>query len=116
MKILLVNPPIYDFTAYDFWLKPLGMLTVAGFLRGQADFHLFDYLDRTHSFYDGNDQLKSDQYDRGRFHEQIIDSPKVLSQIPRHFRRYGLGQNFFQDFLTQNAPFDLRSASNPSPS
>ena len=107
MKILLVNPPIYDFTAYDFWLKPLGMLTVAGFLRNGADFHLFDYLDRTHPFYDDNDQLKSDQYGRGRFHEQIIDSPEVLTKIPRHFRRYGLPQKFFKDFLIQNAPFDF---------
>jgi len=44
--ILLVNPPIYDFSAYDFWLKPYGMLRVAGMLRGLADFSLFDYLDR----------------------------------------------------------------------
>jgi hypothetical protein len=39
-RILLVNPPIYDFSAYDFWLKPYGMLRVAGFLRGQAEFSL----------------------------------------------------------------------------
>ena len=47
-KILLVNPPIYDFTAYDFWLKPYGLLQLAGFLRGKADFKLFDYTDRLH--------------------------------------------------------------------
>jgi len=35
-RILLVNPPIYDFSAYDFWLKPYGMLRAAGFLRGQG--------------------------------------------------------------------------------
>jgi hypothetical protein len=34
-RVLLVNPPIYDFSAYDFWLKPYGMLWVAGFLRGR---------------------------------------------------------------------------------
>ena len=44
-RILLVNPAIYDFAAYDFWLKPYGMLSVAGKLRGRADFVLFDYLD-----------------------------------------------------------------------
>jgi len=44
-KILLVNPPIYDFSAYDFWLKPYGLLRVAGYLRGQAQLSLFDYLD-----------------------------------------------------------------------
>jgi hypothetical protein len=48
-RILLVNPPIYDFSAYDFWLKRYGMLRAAGFLRGQADFHLFDFLDRLDS-------------------------------------------------------------------
>ena len=36
-RILLINPPIYDFSAYDFWLKPYGMLRVAGFLRGSID-------------------------------------------------------------------------------
>jgi hypothetical protein len=45
-RILLVNPPIYDFAAYDFWLKPYGLLSVAGRLRGQAEFLLFDYLER----------------------------------------------------------------------
>jgi hypothetical protein len=48
-RILLVNPPTYDFSAYDFWLKPHGMLRVAGFLRGEAEFHLFDFLDRLDS-------------------------------------------------------------------
>lgn len=47
-RILLVNPPIYDFSAYDFWLKPLGLLTVAGALAAHADLTLFDYLDRLH--------------------------------------------------------------------
>ena len=27
--ILLVNPWIHDFAAYDFWAKPLGLLTLA---------------------------------------------------------------------------------------
>jgi hypothetical protein len=44
-RILLVNAPIYDFFAYDFWLKLYGMLRGAGFLRQQADFQLFDFLD-----------------------------------------------------------------------
>ena len=47
-KVLLVNPPIHDFSAYDFWLKPYGLLRVAGYLRHQVDFRLFDYLDREH--------------------------------------------------------------------
>ncbi len=35
-SVLLVNPPIFDFTAYDFWLRPYGMLRVAGCLGPQT--------------------------------------------------------------------------------
>lgn len=35
--ILLVNPWIYDFTAHDFWLKPLGLLYIASILRENID-------------------------------------------------------------------------------
>ena len=31
--ILCVNPWIHDFAAYDFWSKPLGLLTLAARLR-----------------------------------------------------------------------------------
>ena len=34
--ILLVNPWIHDFAAYDFWAKPLGLLILAAVLRGQG--------------------------------------------------------------------------------
>ena len=48
-RILLVNPPVYDFAAYDFWLKPYGLLTVAGYIRGRADFALFDASTHIHA-------------------------------------------------------------------
>ena len=31
--ILCVNPWIHDFAAYDFWAKPLGLLTLAAICR-----------------------------------------------------------------------------------
>jgi hypothetical protein len=34
--LLLINPWIYDFTAYDLWSKPLGLLYLAAFLRQQG--------------------------------------------------------------------------------
>lgn len=51
-KILLVNPPIYDFTAYDFWLKPYGLMQAGGRLRSAGSLFLFDYLDRLHPDFD----------------------------------------------------------------
>jgi hypothetical protein len=105
-KILLVNPPIYDFAAYDFWLKPYGMLSTAGRLRGRANFKLFDYMDRLHPFAK-KQHLESDRWNRGRFYCQQIPRPKPLESIPRYFRRFGLPRNIFQDFLIQQGSFDF---------
>ncbi|UCF17167.1 MAG: hypothetical protein JSW59_06845, partial [Phycisphaerales bacterium] len=106
-KILLVNPPIYDFAAYDFWLKPYGMLTVAGYLRSKVDFKLFDYLDRCNPFVLAHEKLASDRWGRGRFYCENIPQPAVLEAIPRHFRRFGLPRHIFIDFLAIEKPFDL---------
>ena len=118
--ILLVNPPIYDFAAYDFWLKPYGMLSAAGRLRGRADFKLFDYLDRLHPFSEKQMQLGGTGFQpmkntarmtmpwgRGRFYCQKVPSPEPLKPIPRYFRRFGLPRNIFQDFLAREGPFDF---------
>jgi hypothetical protein len=106
-KILLVNPPIYDFVAYDFWLKPYGMLTVAGYLRGRADFKLFDYLDRLHLFVAEQKGLESDRWGRGRFYCKKISRPAALEAIPRYYRRFGLPRDIFRSFLEQEGPFDF---------
>jgi radical SAM superfamily enzyme YgiQ (UPF0313 family) len=104
-KILLVNPPIYDFSAYDFWLKPYGLLKVAGFLRNQAHLKLFDYLDRSHPCLKDNASLPSDPWCRGKFHSEVIPKPPVFSKIPRHYRRFGLPRTEFQKLLMEEGPF-----------
>ena len=106
VRILLVNPPIHDFAAYDFWLKPYGMLSVAGQLRGQADFALFDYLDRQHPSVAGREGLQSDRWGRGRFRRERIDKPALLRCVPRYYRRFGLPQSLFVDFCSQQKSFD----------
>jgi len=98
-RVLLVNPPIYDFAAYDFWLKPCGLLSVGGYLRGEAEIELFDYLDRTHPFSASQKDLQSDRWGKGRFYSEKIASPEPLVEIPRHFRRFGLPGELFAVFL-----------------
>jgi hypothetical protein len=88
VKLLLVNPPIYDFTAYDFWLRPYGLLRVAGRLRA-CELTAFDYLvshDR-------------DAFGRGRFDQQPIPKPSALADIPRHFYRFGGSRSDFLRLL-----------------
>ena len=106
-KILLVNPPIYDFAAYDFWVKPYGLLSVAGYLRGKAEFTLFDYLDRLHPFYATQGEIDAGQWNRGRFYFEKIPNPDCLKDIPRHFRRFGLPRAIFQEFLAAQKPCDF---------
>ncbi len=106
-KILLINPPIYDFAAYDFWLKPYGLLSVAGFLRDKANFKLFDYLDRLAPFIAKQKELQSDRWGRGRFYCEKIPNLACLEQIPRYFRRFGLPRRMFENFLTKQGPFDF---------
>lgn len=103
-RILLVNPPIHDFTAYDFWLKPYGLLRVAGHLRDRADLQLFDYLDRQHPAMGSGPRV--DHWGRGSFRSEPLPTPPVLSTIPRRYRRFGLPRALFQRLLRDTPPFD----------
>ena len=105
-RVLLVNPPIYDFAAYDFWLKPYGMLSAAGQLRGKADFACFDYLDRRHEPSRDPAPLPSDSWGRGRFPSDLVPTPGPLRLIRRYFRRFGRPRELFRDFLRRQGPFD----------
>jgi hypothetical protein len=106
-RILLVNPPIHDFAAYDFWLRPYGLLSVAGQLRGQADFACFDYLDRHHPFVAGRKESRSDSWGRSRFYSERIERPACLQDVPRYFRRFGLPRDLFRQWLRENGPLDV---------
>ncbi len=100
-RILLVNPPIYDFAAYDFWLRPYGLLSVAGQLRGKADFALFDYLDRPLPA-----RKESDRWGRGRFRSERASTPACLDAVPRYFHRFGVPRDSFRAFLAGHDAFD----------
>lgn len=94
-EILLVNPPIHDFTAYDFWLRPFGMLRVAGRIGHASRLSFFNYLV----------SQKRDAWGRGRFIGCEIPKPKCLGDVPRKFKRFGRPRAEFRDFLTAH-PFD----------
>ena len=103
--ILLVNPWIHDFAAYDFWAKPLGLLTIASIL-GYHGFNVtyLDCLDRFHS-----ETPQSDPYarnGRGPYLKTLIPKPQGLEDVPRKFSRYGIRKNWFRK--------DLRSISKPA--
>jgi radical SAM superfamily enzyme YgiQ (UPF0313 family) len=106
-NILIINPWIYDFTAYDFWLKPLGLLYIASLLRKHTEFRLdlIDCLDRHPSLYEKELKLKPDG--RGPFYKEEVPKPSILKGVPRKYSRYGIPLSSFLDKLEQISTPDL---------
>src|SRR5690348_16597273 len=94
MNLLLANPPIYDFTAFDFWLRPYGLLRVGGQLRG-CKLTVFDHLVSS----------DRDAFGRGRFEQQLLPKPQPLADVPRRFYRFGRPSEHFRQLLSCQ-PFD----------
>jgi radical SAM superfamily enzyme YgiQ (UPF0313 family) len=101
--ILLVNPWIYDFAAYDLWIRPLGLLTIASMLKKNGcGVHLIDCLDTHHPAmrtYVDNAHLQQREFGQGRFLKQNICKPACLAGIPRNYSRYGMYPEVFQNEL-----------------
>ena len=104
MKILFVNPPIYDFSAYDFWLKPYGLLRIAGYLRDSAEITFFDFMDRNSRFLPSYTKSKADG--RGSYLSIPVEKPAVYNFVKRHYQRFGVPETAFIDLLQSN-DFDL---------
>jgi hypothetical protein len=87
--ILLVNPWIHDFAAYDFWAKPLGLLTLAAILRSHGlRVTYVDCLDRFHVR--GPSAIPHRRQGRGPYLKTPIPNPPGLENIPRTYCRYGI--------------------------
>lgn len=102
--ILLINPWIYDFTAYDFWMKPLGLLYVASFLKKYPQFRLsyIDCLDRSHPGLPKKLRTKPDG--RGPYLKEEVPKPSILADIPRKYSRYGIPVSVFLADLERVPP------------
>ena len=105
--ILLVNPWIHDFAAYDFWAKPLGLLTLGGILRDHgARVSYLDCLDRFHP-YSETAPSPPVRCGRGPYLKTIIAKPPGLADIPRNYCRYGISRDWFRRDLEALDPPDL---------
>lgn len=96
--ILLVNPWIHDFAAYDFWAKPYGLLMLAAILRHHGcKVSYIDCLNRFHP-----EAPKTDPYlrhGRGPYIKTRIQKPKGMDDIPRNYSRYGIYPEWFRKDL-----------------
>lgn len=97
-RVLLVNPWIYDFAAYSFWSRPLGLIKVAEYLSA---------FDVSLTFVDCTDAITQSRYGKGRFRKEIINKPDILKQIPRFYKRYGISIDEFIERVRSDRPYDL---------
>ena len=96
-RILLVNPFVYDITAFDFWAKPRGLLEVGGMCRrlGVAvDFVDCMYKeDRDMAAFTASrpeiEKPKLKQYGTGSYFREEVEKPPGLKNMPRRFFRFG---------------------------
>jgi len=100
-SILLINPWIYDFAAFDFWAKPLGLLYIAALLRNSGyEIDYIDCLDIHHPQKVRETGLpKRKQYHQGHFFKEYVDKPRALAKIPRQYSRYGISEESFRERL-----------------
>ncbi|HOG14237.1 MAG TPA: B12-binding domain-containing radical SAM protein [Synergistales bacterium] len=82
-RVLGVNPPVMDFSFFDLWAKPLGLLFLLGLLRERGnEVYLIDCI---------RDSAASDKkYGRRVPARREIPKPEAYRQIPRRFWHYGL--------------------------
>ena len=96
-RILLVNPPIYDFAAYDLWSKPLGILYLASILKQKnIDIDFFDYMDRN---YPSIEKMKSNKYGCGHYIQEEIEKPSIIKNIKRRYKRFGVPKNIAEKYF-----------------
>lgn len=104
--ILLINPWIHDFAAYDFWAKPIGLLSLASVLRCHGfNISYIDCLDRFHPRATPTDPYA--RFGKGPYLKTRIPKHPGLADIPRHFSRYGIRKAWLKEDLLAIEPPDL---------
>jgi radical SAM superfamily enzyme YgiQ (UPF0313 family) len=91
ITLLLVNPWIFDFAAYNLWSEPLGLL-YAGSLLKKAGARI-SFIDCLHSTDRPDTAAKPDG--RSKFPRTVIDAPPALEFMDREYARYGMDEEEF---------------------
>ena len=101
-QLLLINPWIYDFAAYNSWIEPLGLLEIAAALRDNGySVTLLDCL-APHS-----GMPRPHANGSGKLLKTAVDKPLAVACVPRRFGRYGLPVEQFEAALAAAPTPDL---------
>jgi radical SAM superfamily enzyme YgiQ (UPF0313 family) len=101
-SLILINPWIYDFAAYDLWSKPLGLLYLAGYLHACGfHIHLIDCLDHHFPTLNGSLLPARRVYGTGKFLREKAARSPALKHVPRSYSRYGIPRQLFANALKE---------------
>ena len=103
-RLLLINPPVYDFAAFDLFAKPLGLLYLAAWLRSAGfEVTLIDCMDRLHPAMASLPKEKIRTNGTGKYFATKINKPDTIKHIPRYYYRFGMPDDIFQNQLSKHA-------------
>lgn len=90
MKILAINPPVEDFTAYNLWAMPLGLFRVMEHHQKAGDtVEYLDLLDGEYCGYAGAQPPQYRSWGRHSYWKKEIPKPDELRFVPRKYNRFG---------------------------
>lgn len=102
--IVCINPWLDDFSAYDLWAKPLGLMDI--YSRLVAHGAPVTYIDFLYQHYpeiplDVRSNIKVRKDFRSEFNKTVIEKPSAYQSlaIPRHYYRYGLPESTARSML-----------------
>jgi radical SAM superfamily enzyme YgiQ (UPF0313 family) len=91
-KVLLIQPPVYDFALYDLFFKPYGLLRIGRWLAdsGWKVEYLdgLDYREPETVAALGAPRRRADG--TGKLPKREVPKPAPLAEIPRRYSRYGI--------------------------
>ncbi len=103
--VLLINPWITDFAAYDLWAKPMGLLFLASLLKeGGCGTAFIDCLDRRDPFTNSHAAVlpgRDKKFGTGKYPRMRIAKPEPYAGFPRHFHRHGIHPESFRRKLVE---------------
>ncbi|MBN1798363.1 MAG: radical SAM protein [Spirochaetales bacterium] len=105
-QALLIFPPVYDFALYDLFLRPYALLKLGRWLeRSGYAVTLVNALD--YRKIENETGLKTPRRKpdgTGKFLRRVVDKPKVLSSLTRHYARYGVPHHILEQKIRQTHP------------
>ncbi|MGM0432918.1 MAG: B12-binding domain-containing radical SAM protein, partial [Spirochaetota bacterium] len=105
-KVLLIQPPIYDFALYDLFFKPYGLLRIG------KSFYDSGYETAVLNCLDWQDEhtlsvlgpVKRKARGTGKFFRQPVKLPPGIPPIPRQYSRYGILKEAIIETVTAQKP------------